>query len=137
MKTVHKIIGLFGGVNKFPPLRIENEPHRVLCIERIGKGPHWRPLVSVKHTTGLVPDPELVCEVYPDGRWLPVSYRNGIDGVLVEVNAAPTDRPADVHLDVRVHLRNFANKWDAILGSERYFAAAVDQLNTAAVAECA
>ena len=57
--------------------------------------------------------------------------------MLVEVNAAPTDRPADVHLDVRVHLRNFAHKWDAILGSERYFVAAMEQLDTAAVAECA
>jgi hypothetical protein len=36
-----------------------------------------------------------------------------------------------------VHVRNFANKWDAVLGSERYFAAAVQQLDTAAVVECA
>ena len=137
MKTVHKIIGLFGGVNKFPPLRIDNDPHRSLGIERVGRGPHNRPLVSVSHSSGLVRDPELVCEVYPDGRWLPVSYHTGSDGVSVEVNAGQVDRPADVHLDVRVHLRNFANKWDAILGSQHYFAAAVDQLNAAAVAACA
>jgi len=134
MKTVHKIIGYFGGVSKFPPLRIKNHPHRPLSIERVGCGSNDRTLVRVGYSPGAA---ELICEVTPDGSWLPVSYRHKAGGASVEVNAPTADRPADLHLDVGVHLRNFANKWDAILRDHCYFAAAVEQLDTAAVAECA
>ena len=37
-----------------------------------------RPQVSVAHygeqNGDLMRDPDLVCEVYPDGRWVPVSF---------------------------------------------------------------
>ena len=51
MKTVAKIIDLFGGLEalKQQPIRLKVEGFMPLVIEHVGVGPRGQPLVSVAH----------------------------------------------------------------------------------------
>jgi hypothetical protein len=62
MKTIEKIIGIFGGVDGLH-VSIANEPYMRLVIEHIGDGPHGLPAISVAHyyemNGDLCQDPEM------------------------------------------------------------------------------
>jgi len=51
MKTVAKIIDLFGGLTRLQgnPIRLESGGFMPLCIEAIGTGPRGLPMISVAH----------------------------------------------------------------------------------------
>ena len=66
MKTIEKIIAIFGGIDGLY-VSITNEPYMRLVIEHIGKGPHGLPAISVAHyyelNGDLCQDPEMCFEV--------------------------------------------------------------------------
>ena len=131
MKNVQKIIDLYGGVERFPALKIENEPYMALCIEQIGPGPHNHPQVSVAHygeqNGDLMRDPDLVCEVYPDGRWMPVSFRNDYVGCFQEVYDENAAGETLVRPKLLKDLTTFARQWDRTIGEQGFVEAALRQ----------
>src|ERR1017187_3679000 len=66
MKTIEKIIAMFGGIDGLS-ISITNEPYMRLVIEHIGNGPHGLPAISVAHyyelNGDLCQDPEMCFEV--------------------------------------------------------------------------
>jgi hypothetical protein len=131
MKNIQKIIDLFGGVERFPALKIENEPYMALCIEQIGPGPHGYPQVSVAHNGeqngDLMRDPDLVCEVYPDGQWVPVSFRNDYVGMEQEVYGENAQGQTTIKPKLLKDLTTFARQWDRTIGEQRFVEAALRQ----------
>src|SRR5205823_5547511 len=78
MQNVQAIIDLFGGLARLRHIRLEAPGFMPLVIEAVGTGPRGLPLVSVAHyyeqQGDLMRDPELTCEVGPDGTFHPVSF---------------------------------------------------------------
>jgi hypothetical protein len=72
MKTVAKIIDLFGGLEWLRDncIRLENPPYMRLVIEYIGEGPRGLPAISVAHyheqNGDLMRHPEMGFEVSPE-----------------------------------------------------------------------
>ena len=90
MKTVQKIIELFGGLRALrdKPIKLESEGFMPLSIEFIGAGPRGLPLVSVMHfyeqNGDLMRDPDMEFEIDGQGKWHPVSYRQDSIGLMQE-----------------------------------------------------
>ena len=90
MKTVQRIIDLFGGLRALrdKPIKLEVEGYMPLCIEFIGYGPRDLPLVSVMHfyeqNGDLMRDPDMEFEIDGQGKWHPISYRQDSIGLMQE-----------------------------------------------------
>ena len=90
MKTVQRIIDLFGGLRALrdKPIKLEVEGYMPLSIEFIGYGPRDLPLVSVMHhfeqNGDLMRDPDMEFEIDGQGKWHPVSYRQDSIGLMQE-----------------------------------------------------
>jgi hypothetical protein len=128
MKTVEKIIELFGGLEylKRDYIRLENEPYMRLVIEYVGTGPRGLPLISVCHygeqNGDAMRDPDMVFEVdfETSTGWGPVSFRNDYAGmneeaVWVADNGDVMIRPALVK-----ELKQFARIWDRNLQEQGF-----------------
>lgn len=130
MKNVQRIIDERGGLTDLMvhPIRIENQPYMRLVIEYIGTGPRGLPQVSVCHygeqNGDLMRDPDMTFEIAPDGRWLPVSFRNdyvGKDEEAIWQNEQGTIlcRPRLV-----TELQSFARTWNKNIGEQGFVQAA-------------
>ena len=112
MKTIEKIIALFGGIDGLY-VSITNEPYMRLVIEHIGDGPHGLPAISVAHyyelNGDLCQDPEMCFEVEStsDGLGMhPYMFQMANPPVYQEVS----DDAQGVTL--ARELREFATIWD-------------------------
>jgi len=90
MKTVQKIIDLFGGLHvlRDKPIKLESEGYMPLSIEFVGYGPRDLPVVSVMHhyeqNNDLMRDPQIEYEIDGQGKWHPISYRQDSIGLMQE-----------------------------------------------------
>ncbi len=91
MKTIAKIINIFGGVKNLYA-SIENRPYMRLVIEDIGVGPRGHQAISVAHyftqNGDLCQDPELCFELVPQGghvAYEPFMFQQAIPPVYQEV----------------------------------------------------
>jgi hypothetical protein len=119
MRTVKEIIEvLAGGVAglRHHPIKIENEPYMVLCIEWIGTGLRGFPLVSIAHyfeqNGDLMRDPDIEAEYDAvTDNWFPLSFRQDSTGTMQEVSRVHQGR---VQVDKRPYeqLRLFMVVWD-------------------------
>lgn len=130
MKTVEQIIKLNAGLGshgerknladaldylKEHYIRIENAPYMRLVIENIGKGPRGLPAISVAHygeqNGDAMRDPEMVFEVFPEGVFSPIYFRNDYAGIeqeaLYNENGKTFIKPKLVG-----ELKSFASMWD-------------------------
>ena len=112
MKTIEKIIAMFGGIDGLY-VSITNEPYMRLVIEHIGDGPHGRTAISVAHyyelNGDLCQDPEMCFEAesMPDGLVMnPYMFQMANPPVYQEVS----DDAQGVAL--ARELREFATTWD-------------------------
>ena len=131
MKTVAKIIDLFGGLQALRdrPIKLESEGYMPLSIEFIGTGPRNLPLVSVTHfyeqNHDLMCDPQMELEVDGEGGWRPITYRQDSIGLMQEAVFADSEtgkvmvRPKLVR-----DLRRFAATWSKNLEEQGFLEAA-------------
>lgn len=90
MKTVQRIIDLFGGLRvlRNNPINLEVEGFMPLSIEFIGYGPRELPMVSIMHhfeqNGDLMRDPQIEYEIDGQGKWHPISYRQDSIGLMRE-----------------------------------------------------
>jgi hypothetical protein len=124
MKTIEKIIALFGGIDGLH-VSITNEPYMRLVIEHIGDGPHGLPAISVAHyfelNGDLCQDPEMCFEVEsaPAGLVMnPYMFQMANPPVYQEVS----DDAQGVAL--ARELREFAAMWDKNLRDQGFLEAA-------------
>jgi len=132
MKTVQRIIDLFGGLRvlRNNPIKLEIEGFMPLSIEFIGYGPRDLPLVSVMHhfeqNGDLMRDPDMEFEIDGQGKWHPVSYRqDSIGGVLQEA-VFVDDKTGKVMVRPKLvrDLRRFAATWSKNLDEQGFLEAA-------------
>lgn len=137
MKTIAKIIDLFGGMDWLKTtgnyIRLDSPGFMRLVIEYVGTGPRGLPAISVAHygtqNGDSMRDPEIVFEV-GDARtaWGPISYRNDYAGVCQEGSAGAVFvsggkvlcRPGMVR-----ELKSFATQWDRNIRDQGFLAAAI------------
>ena len=124
MKTIEKIIALFGDIDRLY-VSITNEPYMRLVIEHIGDGPHGLPAISVAHyyelNGDLCQDPEMCFEVEstPDGMVMrPYMFQTAappaFQGVSDDARGVALAR----------ELREFAAMWDNNLREQGFLEAA-------------
>jgi hypothetical protein len=131
MKTVAKIIDLFGGIAKMPPIELHVEGYMRLCIENVGInlccGPRGGALISVAHyyeqNGDLMRDPDLVFEII-DGEWWPISYRQDNLGLFQEAVWCDDSSRVMVRQKLVRDLKSFARQWDRNLKEQGFLAAA-------------
>ena len=86
MKAIEIILNLFPDEDC---IRLESKGFMPLVIERIGKGPHNWPAISVCHygeqNGDAMRDPEVCFEILPDGVFNPYYFRNDYAGIEQEV----------------------------------------------------
>jgi len=139
MKTVAKIIDLFGGLTglQSKPIRLESSGFMPLCIEAIGTGPRGLPMISVAHygeqNGDAMRDPDMVFEVDPSddpktgwrsGNWHLVSFRNDYVGVDQEAAFTGEDGRCMIRPRLVRELKAFARIWNRNLNEQGFFAAA-------------
>lgn len=129
MKTVAKIIELFGGLDWLKSgrnyIRLENEPYMRLVIEYVGIGPRGLPLISVAHyyeqNGDAMRDPEVVFEVNPadsgplswrNGDWAPVMFQQDNMGIYQEAVSVGDDGQLQIRPRMVSDLKSFARTWD-------------------------
>ena len=124
MKTIEKIIAIFGGIDGLY-VSITNEPYMRLVIEHFGNGPHDLPAISVAHyyelNGDLCQDPEMCFEAEstPDGLVMqPYMFQMANPPVYQEVS----DDAQGVAL--AGELRDFAAMWDSNLRDQGFLEAA-------------
>ena len=124
MKTIEKIIAMFGGIDGLS-ISITNEPYMRLVIEHIGDGPHGLPAISVAHyyelNGDLCQDPEMCFEVEstPDGLVMnPYMFKMANPPVYQEVS---NDAQG---VALARELRDFAAMWDKNLRDQGFLEAA-------------
>lgn len=130
MKNAQIIIDLFGGLEQFTSVTIENPGWMRLSIERIGEGPRNLPLFSIAHygklNGDLMADPEMTFEVGASG-WLPVSFRNDYASIYQEGErgAVFTDNgKVMIRLRLVRELASFARTWNRNLKDQGFIKAA-------------
>ena len=131
MKTIQKIIELFGGLRALrdSPIKLESEGFMPLSIEFIGHGPRDLPLVSVMHfyeqNGDLMRDPDMEFEIDGQGKWHPVSYRQDSIGVMQEA-VFVDDKTGRVMVRPKLvrDLRRFAATWSKNLDEQGFLEAA-------------
>ena len=133
MKTIEKIITMFGGIDGLS-ISITNEPYMRLVIEHIGDGPHGLPAISVAHyyelNGDLCQDPEMCFEIQstPNGLVMrPYMFQMANPPVYQEVS----DDTRGVAL--ARELRDFAAMWDNNLRDQGFLAGAERLRSSAAV----
>ena len=133
MKTIAKIINIFGGVNNLHA-SIENPPYMRLVIEDIGIGPRGHQAISVAHyftqNGDLCQDPELCFEFVPQGGHVvyePFSFQQAIPPVYQEVFE---NGPASENHRLKRDLTQFAQMWDRNLQEQGFVTAAAQQQTT-------
>src|SRR5262245_48506013 len=126
MKTVAKIIELFGGLESLRRscIRLENPPYMRLVIEHIGAGPRGMPCISVAHyyeqNGDAMREPEMVFEINTDedgslswkqGEWKPVSFQQDNLGLYQE--AVFVDEAGSVMIRPKLvqDLKAFVRTW--------------------------
>lgn len=132
MQTVNQIIDLFGGIAKFPALKIEREGFMPLCIERVGVGPRGGTLISVAHyyeqNGDLMRDPDMVFEVIDSARakgdWWPISFQQDNLGIYQEAVTCDDSRRVLVRPKLSGELACFAQQWDRNLRDQGFLDAA-------------
>ena len=131
MKTVQKIIELFGGLQALrdKPIKLESEGYMPLSIEFIGAGPRGLPLVSVMHfyeqNGDLMRDPDMEFEIDENFGWHPVSYRQDSIGLMQEA-VFVDDKTGRVMVRPKLvrDLRRFAATWSKNLDEQGFLEAA-------------
>src|SRR5262245_52146978 len=122
MKTVAKIIELFGGLDWLRQpgnyIRLVNPPYMRLVIEYVGEGPRGMPAISVAHyyeqAGDAMRDPEIVFEVNPDdgplswktGNWGPVSFQQDDRCMYQEAVFVNDDQSVMVNAKLVLHLKD-------------------------------
>jgi hypothetical protein len=131
MKTVQKIIDLFGGLQALrdKSIKLEVESYMPLAIQFIGVGPRGMPLVSVMHhylqNGDVMRDPDVEFEIDTEGGWHPISYRQDSVGLMQEaVFADPQSGRVMVRPKLVRDLRRFAATWSNNLDEQGFVAAA-------------
>ncbi len=130
MKTIAKIINIFGGANKLYA-SIENSPFMRLVIEDIGTGPRGYQAISVAHyfeqNGDLCQDPEMCFELVPQAGHIayePFLFQQAIPPIYQEVFE---NGPASENLRLRRQLTLFAKMWDRNLQEQGFVTAAAQQ----------
>lgn len=131
MKTVQKIIELFGGLQALrdKPIKLEVEGYMPLSIEFIGAGPRGLPLVSVMHfyeqNGDLMRDLDMEFEIDENFGWHPVSYRQDSIGLMQEA-VFVDDKTGRVMVRPKLvrDLRRFAATWSKNLDEQGFLEAA-------------
>jgi hypothetical protein len=130
MKTIAKIINIFGGVKNLHA-SIENPPYMRLVIEDIGIGPRRHQAISVTHyftqNGDLCQHPELCFELVPQGGHLvyePFSFQQAMPPVYQEVFE---NGPASENRRLKRQLMEFAQMWDRNLQQQGFVTAAAQQ----------
>ncbi len=129
MKTVEKIIELFGGLPavRKRSIRLEVEGFMPLVIESVGHGPRGYQLVSVAHyyvqEGDLMADPELTLEVAPDG-WHPVSFTQANLGLYQEAVRQDDAGKVTINHKLVKDLQQFARLWGRNLKAQGFLEAA-------------
>jgi hypothetical protein len=131
MKTVQRIIDLFGGVRvlRDKPIKLESEGYMPLSIEFIGVGPRGLPLVSVMHyflqRGDVCRDPQVEFELDDGGGWHPVSYRQDSIGLMQEA-VFVDDKTGKVMIRPKLvrDLRRFVATWSKNLDEQGFLHAA-------------
>jgi len=130
MKTIAKIISIFGGVKNLHA-SIENPPYMRLVIEDIGVGPRGHQAISVAHyftqNGDICQDPELCFELVPQGGnvvYEPFSFQQAIPPVYQEVFE---NGPASENHRLKRKLTEFAQTWDRNLQDQGFVTAAAQQ----------
>ncbi len=128
MKTLAKIIGIFGGPKNLHA-SIPNEPYMRLVIEDIGQGPRGYQAVSVAHyfeqNGDLCQDPEMAFELVPQGNefaYEPYLFQQAIPPVYQEVFESGSE-----NVRLKRQLTSFAQHWDRNLGEQGFVTAAAQQ----------
>ncbi len=130
MKTIAKIINIFGGVKNLY-VSIENPPYMRLVIEDIGVGPRGHQAISVAHyftqNGDLCQDPELCFELVPQGghvAYEPFLFQQAIPPIYQEVFE---NDPASENHRLKRKLTEFAQMWDRNLQEQGFVTAAAQQ----------
>ena len=129
MKTVAKIIDLFGGLEalKQQPIRLKVEGFMPLTIEHVGVGPRGQPLVSVAHyyeqQGDLMADPDMTFEV-ADGTWSPVEFQQASPPVYQRAVLVDDDGKVLIKPKLLADLKRFAALWDRNLRDQGFLKAA-------------
>jgi uncharacterized protein DUF6908 len=138
MKTVAKIIELFGGLEWLQSgrnyIRLENEPYMRLVIEHVGVGPRGLPLISVAHyyeqNGDAMRDPEIVFEVNPEadgplswkhGDWGPVMFQQDNLGIYQEAVFVGDDGQVLIRPKLVRDLKSFARTWDRNIKEQGFY----------------
>jgi hypothetical protein len=133
MKTVAKIIELFGGLEALRqnPIRLESPPYMRLVIEYVGEGPRGLPSISLAHyyeqNGDLMRDPEMVFEVNEDGplswkigNWEPVSFQQDNVGAYQEAVFVSEQGQVMVRPKLVLDLKAFARRWDRNIAQQGF-----------------
>ena len=131
MKTVQKIIDLFGGLQTLrdKPIKLEVKSFMPLSIELIGTGPRGLPLVSVMHGYlhggDYCRDPDVEFEIDDERGWHAVSYRQDSIG-LMQVAVFVDSETGKVMIRPKLvrDLRRFAATWSKNLDEQGFLEAA-------------
>lgn len=129
MRTVQKIIDLFGGMAalKRNYVRLEVPQFMPLVIEHIGIGPRGAELVSVAHYSQQngdpMRDPEVVFEVVADS-WYPISIQQDFVGSAQEAVFTGEDGKVYVRPALIKDIQAFTRIWDKNLAHQGFLAAA-------------
>ncbi|MHB8864403.1 MAG: DUF6908 domain-containing protein [Pirellulaceae bacterium] len=134
MRTVQKIIDLFGGLQTLrnTPIKLEVRGFMPLAIEFIGTGPRGLPMVSVMHYYeqhgDICRDPDMEFEISQDGRWYPVSYRQDSIGMMMQEAVFVDANTGEVKIRPRLvrELKRFASQWSRNLDEQGFLEAARD-----------
>lgn len=126
MKTIAKIIQIFGGHENLP-VSIPNEGYMRLVIEQIGTGPRGYDAISVAHyfeqNGDLCQDPEMCFELVPQGAHVvyePYSFQQAIPPIYQEVYETGAENAR-----LKRQLTRFAESWDRNLQAQGFESAAV------------
>ncbi len=116
-------------------LKIENQPHMVLCIESIGSGPRGLPALSVAHygeqNGDLLADPEMCFEMEIENgvvkEFHPYYFRQdylGFEQFSVVYHGHDCDNKPRYNIDLLMMggQREFAVLWDKNLADQGYLA---------------
>jgi hypothetical protein len=135
MKTVAKIIKLFGGLENLREnyIRLEPKGFMRLCIEDIGAGfNEGERLISVAHyyeqNGDAMRDPDMVFvvnhESYEKGLWMPVSFRQDGLGIFQEAVFTNEEGKAMIRPRLVKDLKSFARQWSKNLADQGFYAEA-------------
>jgi hypothetical protein len=130
MKTIAKIITIFGGVKNLYA-SIDNPPFMRLVIEDIGDGPRGYQAISVAHyfeqNGDLCQDPEMAFELVPEGTgtaYEPFMFQQAQPPIYQEVFE---NGPGSENRQLKRKLTIFARTWDRNLNEQGFLAAAAHQ----------